>query len=479
MANSTPLPNPVPALPSTADSAPYVSISWMAVAASTIAGLFLLILIALGMSAFLSKKPLLLDELLILPVVGLVLSFAARRMIRNSEGTRSGEDLANVAWWICLVGGLGYAAYLLGVSFSVRRDAANEADRWVGYVLKGETNRAFIRTREPGRRGNLNPDDTATLLAQFRNDFLSFNQSDLVRLAARNVDGKSEFSSTGVRDWMYQPGVIKCVYTGVVNCAEGKFPVEVELRGVEADAAGRQWSITLPAQGGFLALEKSSRTPYGWLIAELESSGTGFGMEFIQTTRLSKEMRRALYHTEISPEAHPKILQIAGLASFARVWVGLDPAAVIPMTPDYPIAIRDRFLRSPTGDLSSIKREQFLMSWQESGLFLPGERMKGNEQVDRYSTLTVTDSAVEVRVPCEIQLPGVGGDPSAARGRLVVATNDPELLAKLKRLREQANPELTTIPPDGFGKTGHRWRVVGLESDMHEIKATQLGPGAN
>src|SRR4051794_20298782 len=104
-------PTPTPALPSTADPTPYVSVSWMAVAAATAAGVFVVIMLALALSAFASKMPLLIDELLALPVIGIVLSFAARRMIRNSEGTRTGENLANAAWWVCLVGGLGYAAY--------------------------------------------------------------------------------------------------------------------------------------------------------------------------------------------------------------------------------------------------------------------------------------------------------------------------------------------------------------------------------
>jgi hypothetical protein len=92
-------PTSAPALPSTADPIPYVPISWMAVAAITVASLFVGLLIVLGLSAFLAKKPLIQPELLALPAVGIVLSFAARRVIRNAEGTRTGESLVNRAWW--------------------------------------------------------------------------------------------------------------------------------------------------------------------------------------------------------------------------------------------------------------------------------------------------------------------------------------------------------------------------------------------
>src|SRR5690348_16118686 len=120
-----------PALPSTADPIPYVPVSWMAVAAFAVASLFVAILLAFGIAAFLAKKPLVQAELLALPAVGVVLCFAARRVIRNSEGTRTGENLANTAWWICVIAGLGYAAYLLAIDFAIRRDAKAELERWV------------------------------------------------------------------------------------------------------------------------------------------------------------------------------------------------------------------------------------------------------------------------------------------------------------------------------------------------------------
>ena len=124
-----------PALASTADSIPYVPVSWMAVAAFTVASLFVAVLLALGVSAFLAKKPLIQDELLALPAVGIVLSFAARRVIRNSEGTRTGERLANSAWWICVIAGLGYAAYLAAIAYSIRRDAKSELEKWAASML--------------------------------------------------------------------------------------------------------------------------------------------------------------------------------------------------------------------------------------------------------------------------------------------------------------------------------------------------------
>src|SRR5262245_61762458 len=134
-------PSPAPALPSTADPVPYVPVSWMAVAAATVAGLFIAILLALAVSAFVTKRPLVQAELLVFPAIGIVLSFAARRMIRNAEGTRTGDNLANIAWWTCVIGGLGYAAYLLAIDFAIRRDARIELERWVDHLKSGDPER--------------------------------------------------------------------------------------------------------------------------------------------------------------------------------------------------------------------------------------------------------------------------------------------------------------------------------------------------
>ena len=96
-------------IPSTADPVPYVPVSWMAVAAMAVASIFVGTLLAFGVAAFLAKKPLIQPELLALPAIGVVLSFAARRVIRNAEGTRTGEkpgeqrlvDLRRRRAWLC------------------------------------------------------------------------------------------------------------------------------------------------------------------------------------------------------------------------------------------------------------------------------------------------------------------------------------------------------------------------------------------
>ncbi|MBA4186550.1 MAG: hypothetical protein C0467_00885 [Planctomycetaceae bacterium] len=481
---------PVPALGSTADTTPYVSVSWVSVGAATAAGLFLGLLFAFGIVAFREKKPLLLPELMILPVIAIVLSFAARKLIQNSEGTRTGilfgVDLVKSSWWVALVGGLGFSAYLFAIDYSVRRDAAHQAEQWVGFVLADDVNRAFLRTLEPGRRASLSPDNTAQLQAEFGPGYLAFEQADLVLLAKRNP-GACTFSTGVVKDWLYQPGTTKCTFTGTVKCPEGSFPIEFELRGIEggvksemakSDLVGRQWAISFQPGQKYILQDKISRTAYGWRMAELERSAEtaarGAG-GFLDAAAVGPGMRAFLYQSQITPTPDPKLLERAIVASHARLW-SFDLPMAFTITPDYSPYIQNQFIRHRDGSEPSAEmKELFLRTWMENGLLPPGRRIKDNEKTDVHSIVTITDIAIEVRVPCEIPLYGSG---TAARGRLVMICTEPEVLAELRTLRAEAsNEQGTTSPPDSFGKRPFRWRVARVESDLREVKVMPTGPG--
>ena len=71
------------------------------------------------------------------------LAFAARRQILSSEGTKAGLPIATAAWWVAVVGGLGYLAGLSGFQRRILDHAASPkrllpatayggADLWLG-----------------------------------------------------------------------------------------------------------------------------------------------------------------------------------------------------------------------------------------------------------------------------------------------------------------------------------------------------------
>ncbi|VTR92314.1 unnamed protein product [Gemmata massiliana] len=482
-------PTQSPTLPSTADATPYVPISWTAVAAAVAAWKFAIALLLLGIFAFISKKPLLMQELLILPVIAVVLSFAARRIIRNSEGTRTGEGLANAAWWASLVLGLGYVAYLFAIDYSVRRDAANEVERWVGQVRDDKVVGAFYTTLPPGQRQGVSRNDTSLIEMRFRDELLMFRNSDLMRLALRNKgEGEFKYDSVGVADWSYKPGAIDCAFSGTVTCPEGKFPLMVQLKGIEGVTAseggggGRQWMVVRPQGGGFIQQDKVERTGYGWLLVLLEINGGSFGKGFIEYVNSGPFTQPFAYQGFVVEGGVPAEAVGASrngtavLASF--VPLGVAAAGQGGCTRH----MADHVFKLPGGgEPSSGQKEKFLASWNAQGVFEAGRRLKdaGGGVPDKDVILKVGDTAVEVYLPIEIPIQNTTGRAETARGKVVVACKDPALLAELKaRKASAAGEKPTSNPPQELAQwVNIPWRVVRIESDLNPVSMHQASPG--
>jgi hypothetical protein len=484
-------PNQTPVLPSTADATPYVPISWMAVAAAVVSGSFVFLLVSLGAwDFFLEKKPLLIEKLLILPVIGVVLSFAARRLIRNSEGTRTGEKLANAAWWGAVVAGLGYSAYFLAIDYSIHRDAALEARDWIQAVLADDPkdpvhknlNQAFIKTIEPDRARNLSPENLTQLEVEFREQYAGFKQCDLVRIAHRNV-GQCNFEPGTVKDWLERPNGVECTYTGTLKCPEGMFPLQLQLRSVEGSAAsktpGRKWVMSATASAtGLLLTEKIARTPYGWMVEALEQGANMMGRDFFYAIANGPVNYPIIYHNLIQPDAKfSSWPAIDSNTSPAHSAIGGNLTTIgFHLRPEYSRFFRNDFFKLPGGDEPSAEqKEQFLKGWDILGLLPPGLRLKNN--ADKASVTTVTDSAFEVRIPCEMVLPGQDG--GVTKCRLVVSCTDPALLAELKQLRSEADPSRASLDPPANLKTRESppLRITRVETDLRKFTNPRSGPG--
>jgi hypothetical protein len=479
MSNTNPA--ATPALPSAADPTPYVPVSWMAVTAIGVAGCFVVVLIVLGASAFLAKKPLIQPELLVFAVAGMVLSFAGRRVIRNSEGTRTGENLVNAAWWISVIVGLGYTAYLFAIEYSIRRDAEVEVQRWVEWAIKGDPadlDKAFVRTLPPGRRVGLGSANSAQLQAEFGDEYVAFGQVDIVRLGKRSP-GACRFVPRALKDWTYRASGIECVITGVIESPEGQFPVEVPLKGVEAGAgggvelAGRQWSVTLQPSG-YVVRNQVKITPYGQLMAEVEQSGNRLANLFIDGTNLGLHAKPLLYRELMKqPAQSASFFNVLLTSELPAITVLGGPVGMYAFTAEYETYLREQAFRlpggvAPTPDLNS----RFLNLWNITGLFPPGRRIPMNENIDGQLDLRVTEDRVELRVPCEVPLPSLDGTiTGTARGRLLLVCTDAELLAELKKLRSEATPSSVNSPsPSREPLRPLPWRVVRLESNLQPAK---------
>jgi hypothetical protein len=135
----------------------------------------------------------------------------------------------------------------------------------------------------------------------------------------------------------------------------------------------------------------------------------------------------------------------------------------------------NHFYKLPGGaEPAPDQKTKFFNSWDRFGVRPAGDKLKtpdGNP-VDKEDVLTLTDTAIEVRVPVEITILGAG-KVDTARGRVVVVCTDAALLAELKQLKDSANPDQgSTTPPNELMRKTVNWRVLRIESDLAPVSIT-------
>jgi hypothetical protein len=298
-----------------------------------------------------------------------------------------------------------------------------------------------------------------------------------------------------MRSWVTRADMIECVFSGVLKCTEGTFPLEIGIRGTEsapgADGSVRQWEI-VPAMNGFFLQKQIALTPYGWRMLDLELGGGDVGREFIEAVRRGPTYVPWAYQTMVAPNPNLELWRGVSLLAEHDWWGDLQrlvlpiikEAARVPLlaaalTPEYQAHRWDKFFRRPGGEPASEEQEKrFLAAWESSRILPPGASKGGllpnNDVIDAYLLVTLTDRAVEVRVPCELPEAGAGGQ-RAFRARVVVECADPAVLEELRRLRAEADPDRGTVPqPTSFGKKREKWRVVAIESDLLPIPVNSM-----
>lgn len=472
--------DPGPPLGSTADPVGYVPVSWTAVAAFTVMKLFVLVLAVLAYTSWKSKSPLITPELLFLPAVAVVLAFAARRMVQNSEGTRTGElfgvDLIASAWWVSVVVGLVYLTYMAAVDFSIKREATNEITKWVGWIGDGEATRAFHRTRDPGERAQIAPDDADGLEKRYKNEWIAFHLADIVRVAGRNPKA-CEFVPGGLKDWAIKGGGVECTATGVFRSPEGEFPVQFPMKAVDSlpgkeAAAGRQWQVVL-GPTGFLR-DEPKLTPYGWYLLDLQRQGREAAGLFLVTAsdRGARPFATVRAADLAADPAYRLYTEDGGAARLGAVGAA---AGLGWNVPEEVYANTARRLHKLPGNKapSAEQSKGFLLVWSTVGLFPAGARLK--QSPDVYDLIHITDTAIEVTVPVELPLPSPKAE-LAARGRVVVVCTDPAAVAGAKKLRAEANPAAGSIAPPAVARTRFAWRIDRIETDLRPVAVREEGP---
>ncbi len=474
-----------PRLSPSGDPVGYAPYSVTALLAAILAGLLLAALLLLGGSALIGGTQLVEPLLLIMPAAILVLAFAARRQIANSEGTRVGVGLCNFAWWVAVLGGCGYGAYLVGRMVGVQQDTKEALAGWMAVLQKADPldprtldfHQAFQKTLDIGRQKSLEAKTASEIeLAQrgFADDTPStigitrFRQLDLLRVLHRNREFNPQFTFDGLQSWQQDVSGLRCKSAGTLRCPEGEFRLNFDMmrQPVPGDRPG--WRVVAPA-GGFVGSARLTR--YGLELEKMEA----YGRSLVNTALLTTfgalpQFRPQLVADFESPGEHAAALRYYARRVAECAAVGIA-ATARPEPPGYETRIKSQFF-APIARADAAKdgdpRERFFAAWRDGRIVPAGIILA--DTPDQYPILTITEKMVEMRVPIEIQSPRLESSQSAARGAAVLVLDDAEYIRKFNELRRAAATEtpVDTRPPGAAAET-IPWKLVRIVSDMKHV----------
>lgn len=320
--------SPIPSARQRPTDQAYQPVSGYAVAAACVAGGFLLLLLALVLAALSVKRSVLLYELLILPAVGLVLAVLARSHVRNAEGTRIGLRLATLSWWVCVLGGAGYGAYLYANEFVLERESAAVAEKFFTELKANRVEHSFLYLVPPEERDRAQPEAAdAFAVAYAKGGFLDYRRHDIVRLLGRS-GGDVAIERTGVKDIKQEGGSFHATHIYRVQVPEGTFEVQVKMTATEPRRGGKPvWQIpNRPAPN--IAVKLIELSEFGRLSGELEQEADQFAKTWMMHLALNHP---TMAHSMTVPAGDREDLEkmILGPAALAG-----GPAFAAPLTPD-------------------------------------------------------------------------------------------------------------------------------------------------
>jgi len=459
---------PIPSIETPNTEADYRPLSGLAVAAIFVAGAYILLVLGTALVAISQKRPALNSTLLVLPVIGIALAIAARVQIKRSEGARIGLRLSGIAWWLCVVGGIGFGAYYGASYVALRQQSEKIAADWFDLLKKREVDRAFYYTIPPQFRQSINPAATAELEARFGQGQLpGFRNSELARFFKRSGDDVT-IEPLGLTSLEQIDNGYKVDLSFAVRSPEGRYEVDLSMTGMEGpNFNGREWQVTV-GEGGLLA---KGLTEYGWLVNELEREALPLANSWLatlQTRQFDETMVLAL------PEAE-RPLQLAMLlarrmAAPLPLLIGNSPENDAATRAFKQLSRNGFFVLDPGVPETAEKKELFRQAWM-IGSMSPAVPMRYLDS-ETSPAMSVTREAITYTLPLEIRLPGM--PIMFARGRMVLAVESKEVVEALAAAKARCGPGAAIAQtPIGIGLNAlppRHWRVVRLESNLEPLQ---------
>jgi hypothetical protein len=476
---------PIPAAQRPSDPA-YQPVSGYAVAAAITAGVFALALIGLVAAGLWYRRTPLSYEVLVLPIAGFVLAIVARSHIRNAEGTRTGVRLANASWWVCVLGGAGFWAFLQAVNVVMTAESKRPADAFFEALKSGKEHEAFERfILPPELRGRADPDspDFEAVYTPF--GYAGFDNCDLVhvfRINGANV----QVEHIGSKDVGTEGNGFRATHVYRLTFTEGVADIQVKMVAAETRTGSKpEWHVQLMPALGITKPTWVYISQYGRLEADL--SDEAHDVAHIWMVHLTSHQPGLAHGETLPPEQRKAAAQtIVGVSVLAG-----GPVLAAPVAPDGPAGVlavddllKSRFFRSDDAGspFPEAKVAKLREVWASPTIMPASPTVRHPSMLEpgaaERPTFTVTPKSVTIGIQADIifntamqHAPATVGlectDPEVVR-----AVNDAK--ARGPAAKDDGSVTLRTLKP-------RDWRVVwvrtNLETPVQANPAQLRGPG--
>ena len=463
MAELTPIPSAQrPAEPG------YQPLSGYAVAAVVVAGLFAVVLVALVVVGLTSNRTPLTYQVLALAVAGIVLAVAGRSHIRNSEGTRTGLRLANGAWWVCVLGGAGFGAFLLANEFVLRAESKRKADAFFEALKAGKEQEAFEQYVLPVElRGRADPGtpDFETVYAP--TGYPIFSAHKLLQAFRRN-NGKVECEHIGSRDVGQEGEGFKATHSYRITVAEGVFVVQLKLVADEAKAGKPQWHIQAGQGLGITEPNWEHFSEFGRLVMEVEQEAGKVARDWMMDLTNARPGIAHLYLLPLAARDQAMAARhVAGYMAGAAMFAIPPPGGTDQEFDQLQKA--GFFRRDAAGNsLSEQKASELRKQWMSPTLAPASPMRRGplGGASAGIETFELTPSTATVTVQADLVL-GRGGQ-QFVPVTIGIVCSDPGLISLLSAARDKGpsaqgdgTVSLRTLPP-------RDWRIAFFQTTMEQ-----------
>ncbi len=227
----------------------------------------------------------------LIPLAAVVICWAARTRIRNSEGTLSGLGFTTWGSRLAILVGLTYAAYYIFTFFAVRLQAIHYVDSFFQDIKQGQLEQAFLLSQGVSSKGMSKKDLRDTVELRFNQakgrpgamgPFTNFRHDSFVRFIEMDGD-KASVTPRGVVEWEYKQQAYHVVLNYHIATSLVEFDVKVDTVGHDpkpGEGKGRQWQLNVTS--GFVTVLPDSKkmTPQGEEFVRKAITAQNFVMEW-------------------------------------------------------------------------------------------------------------------------------------------------------------------------------------------------------